>query len=423
MAPRRHKSYTAAFKLQVILKAETIGNRAAGREFGVDERCVRRWRSEKPSLEEMPKTKRARRSGSAHWPQLERSLKTWILEQREKGLSVSTVRMRLQAKNIAADMGISPFNGTANWCFRFMARHHLSVRQRTTVGQSLPEDWLEKKEKFLDFVNKIIEEKKFKHAQIINFDEVPLTFDCPPNRTVTSTGDKCVNITTSGHEKTSFTCVLACTASGEKLKPMLIFKRKTIPKEDFPPDVLIRCNEKGWVNEDLVIEWLNEVWRKRKGAFFQPSGLLVMDSMRAHLTDPVKKAAQKCAASLAIIPGGLTKKLQPLDLSPNHCFKSHMRQQWEAWMAGGLHSYTKGGNLRRPSYLEVARWVSAAWNAVKSTTIISSFVEAEIIPPTSVSNEDADEGSDADDDNDTLDEDFLNLFQSDSEESDFEGFQ
>ena len=136
MAPKRHKSYTAAFKLEAIGKAEKIGNRAAARELDVDERCIRRWRSEKSDLENMPKMKRAKRSGTAHWPQLEDVLEKWFLDQREKGLSVSTVKIRLQARIIAANMGISNFNGNPNWCFRFMMRKKLSVRTRTTVGQS-----------------------------------------------------------------------------------------------------------------------------------------------------------------------------------------------------------------------------------------------------------------------------------------------
>lgn len=40
MLPKHLKSYMTAFKLAVIEKAESIGNQAAGREFGVDEHCV-----------------------------------------------------------------------------------------------------------------------------------------------------------------------------------------------------------------------------------------------------------------------------------------------------------------------------------------------------------------------------------------------
>lgn len=239
MAPKKLKSYTAAFKLAVVDKAETVGNRAAGREYGVDERCVRRWRAEKSILKEMPKSKRARRSGVVVWPNLENNLAKWVKEQREKGMPISTVQIRLQARILASNMGFTNFKGGSNWCFRFMSRNNLSVRTRTTVGQELPPDWENKKADFLKYVAEKIEENNFSTAQIINMDEVPLTFDCPPSRTVNTIGEKTIGIVTTGNDRTSFTCVLACAANGDKLKPLIIFKRKTMPKANFPSDVVV----------------------------------------------------------------------------------------------------------------------------------------------------------------------------------------
>ena len=43
-------SYTTAFKLRVIAYAVSNGNRAAGRQFSVDESCVRRWKLQRERL-------------------------------------------------------------------------------------------------------------------------------------------------------------------------------------------------------------------------------------------------------------------------------------------------------------------------------------------------------------------------------------
>lgn len=423
MAPKKLKSYTAAFKLAVVDKAELIGNRAAGREYGVDERCVRRWRAEKSILKEMPKSKRARRSGVVVWPNLERNLAKWVKEQREKGMPVSTVQIRFQARIMASNMGFTNFKGSPNWCFRFMSRNNLSVRTRTTVGQELPADWEKTKASFLKYVAEKIKENNFSTAQIINMDEVPLTFDCPPSRTVNTIGEKTIGIVTTGNERTSFTCVLACAANGDKLKPLIIFKRKTMPKANFPSDVVIRCNEKGWMSEEIMYEWLAEVWRKRKNSFFQPSGLLIMDSMSAHKVDSVKTALKKVSAEPAIIPGGLTKVLQPLDLAVNKSFKSKVRKLWEKWMMEGLHSFTNSGKMRKATYEEVASWVSSAWKDISAKTIMSGFKAANIIENTV--SDDSSESDDSEDENcDVLtDKQFLELFNSDSENSDFDGFE
>lgn len=422
MAPKRHRSYTAGFKLNVISRAEEIGNRAAGREFEVDERCVRRWRGEKEQLREMPQQKRARRSGTARWPNLEKDLVEWIKGQRSKGLAVSTTKIRLQAKLWAREQKIDDFKGGPCWCYRFMKRNKMSVRVRTTVGQQLPLDWKEKKEAFLKFVGDLVEEKKFSLSQIINMDETPLTFDCPANRTVDQTGTRTVSVLTTGHEKMSFTCVLACSANGDLLNPLIIFKRKTLPKGDFPSDIVISANEKGWMCESIMFEWIEKVWQRRKGSFFDRKGLLIMDSMRSHLLDTVKSHFKKLSTDLAVIPGGLTKILQPLDLSVNRSFKAEIRKRWENWMSEGLHSFTTTGKMRRASYEEVARWVDSSWKSIKKSTILSGFKEAGIISENPVE-EICDDNEDSDADSNNIDDFLLKLFNSDSEDSDFDGFE
>jgi len=84
---------------------------------------------------------------------------------------------------------------------------------------------------FCNFVSKEIEENSLSASDIVNMDEVPMSFDIPATRSVAETGVKTVEVATTGHERTCFTVVLACSANGTKLKPMVIFKRVTMPRE------------------------------------------------------------------------------------------------------------------------------------------------------------------------------------------------
>jgi hypothetical protein len=52
--------------------------------------------------------------------------------------------------------------------------------------------------------------------------------------------------------------------------------------------------------------------------------LLIFESCTANLKPEVKEAVQK-HTELAVIPGGLTKHLQPLDISVNKSFKTKLR--------------------------------------------------------------------------------------------------
>ena len=57
----------------------------------------------------------------------------------------------------------------------------------------------------------------------------------------------------------------------------------------------------------------------------------------------------------AVIPGGLTPVLQPLD---------KVRAQYEAWMVNGPFTYTPSGKKRAPSKEMVLRWIDRAWREI-----------------------------------------------------------
>ena len=86
-------------------------------------------------------------------------------------------------------------------------------------------------------------------------------FDMPSARTVNAKGAKTVLVNTTGHEKSQFTVVLTCPADGTKLKTMVMFKLKTLLKENFPPGVLIHCLPKGWMDEAGLKLWVEKVWQ------------------------------------------------------------------------------------------------------------------------------------------------------------------
>ena len=128
--------------------------------------------------------------------------------------------------------------------------------------------------------------------------------------------------------------------------------------------------------------WLKRCYVQRPGGFFrQQKSLLVLDSidsMRAHISDISKERIQATDSILAVIPGGLTKLLQPLDISVNKTFKAELRKLWESWMCHGEKSFTNTGRMRRASYQTVVQWVKDAWNTIPDRIIISGFIKAEI---------------------------------------------
>lgn len=153
----------------------------------------------------------------------------------------------------------------------------------------------------------------------------------------------------------------------------MILKRKRIPNEAFPKGIVVRAQEKGWMDDELVLDWIKSVWQNRPGAMLAKRSLLVLDSFRGHLTDRVKKQLGSIRTDMAVIPGGLTGVLQPLDVSINRPFKVEFRRQYSEWIANGDHDETPTGRLKRAPLATVLGWILTAWNSVSTDIVSRSF--------------------------------------------------
>ena len=86
---------------------------------------------------------------------------------------------------------------------------------------------------------------------VANMDESPIQFDMPSDRTVGKTGEKTVKIRTTGNKKNRPLVVLTCAGDSSKLKPLVIFKRKTMLKIAKKHGVVVAVQQKGWMDENL----------------------------------------------------------------------------------------------------------------------------------------------------------------------------
>jgi len=251
-------------------------------------------------------------------------------------------------------------------------------------------------------------------------DETLLKFDMPLNRTINQTGEKIVKICTTGNEKNRVTVMLAHCGDGSKLKPMVIFKRKTVPKINNQNGAVVSAQEKGWMDSDQMKIWIEKVWRARIGGLGRRRSLLVFDAFEAHVTNSVKSSFKHENTDLAVIPGGLTSILQPLDVSLNKPFKDGVRKKWMQCMADSIHEFTATGRQKKPSEELICSWISEVWNAIPPEMVTASFLKCDIT--NNLDGTEDDMVYTAPEDTKELDDSFIReLFQSDSE-SDFEGF-
>ena len=101
--------------------------------------------------------------------------------------------------------------------------------------------------------------------------------------------------------------------------------------------------------------------------------LLVWDAYKCHLMPGVKGVVDKQANSdISIIPGELTRLVQPADVSWIKPFKGAYKELYNEWMVNGVKSYTSTRNVRALSKLLCLRWVKKAWKYV-TKEVVKSF--------------------------------------------------
>ena len=213
------------------------GVRPAARHFNISRKNIQRWMGEykehrfdlsKARQAKAGKTRKKGQGRKLSYPvAVDNEILAWLLVQRECHLAVSLQMLREKALALVKPHN-AKFVASDGWVRKFMIRHNLSLRAKTSVAQKLPSDLEDKWKQFIEDVCDLRAEDNFKFELIGNMDETPLFFDMAPNRTVSQKGVKEVRVRTTGAEKRHITVVLACTGSGEMLPPMVIFKGKTI---------------------------------------------------------------------------------------------------------------------------------------------------------------------------------------------------
>ena len=195
----------------------------------------------------------ANRGRAAFYPALETELLVWVSDRRHQEFGASSAELRLKALKLAKkDPTAQNFKASVHCCYAFMKRHSLSIRRCTHISQKLPEDYEDKLTNFQTFTIKMRKKYQYSLSQIGNADQTPLIFDLPADTTINTKGASTVSIKTTGNEKNRFTVMLPCTADGGKLPPYVVFKRKTMPKLQFPKGVIINEHPNGWFDDDIT---------------------------------------------------------------------------------------------------------------------------------------------------------------------------
>lgn len=208
---------------------------------------------------------------------------------------------------------------------------------------------------------------------VYNCDQTNVNFSVEAPYTWAKRGSNTVAVKV-GNSSNRATAMLACSLSGKKLPPFIVFKgseyatgsiyRELQSKIGYPEGVELSVQPKAWMDEGQMIKWIRMVW-KPFAVGENKIVYLIMDECPSHLTSRVRNAFAECNTEVDYIPGGYTSKLQVLDVGINKPFKNYLAQSFDSWL---VHNANK-----RAQREDVAHWVHESWNKITYETIKNSW--------------------------------------------------
>ena len=288
----------------------------------------------------------------------------WILMNRSLDNAVTSWEVIIKACSLDENLKQKNVNTLQNWCCRFLKRNMLTFRSGTHVGQKLPEPYPELIRRFTKFNEDLRWDNSFELSQIANMDETPLFMNIPNTKTIAKIGSKEVNIKTHGQERIHVTTILWIVTDCTKLPPMLVFKsqkdcrvERRLHKNSLVKEkkIFSYCQPKAWNNMKIMKKWIDEVWRKYSHFVLKKDMMLVMDDALMHKIDIVKDKIKECKTKISMIPGGLTRYLQPLDVSINKPFKDELKKRYTRYCI-----YQKDTKAR-VTQEDLINWVGEIW--------------------------------------------------------------
>jgi hypothetical protein len=266
------------------------------------------------------------------------------------------------------------FNKMRRWIYRFIDRNRLSIR-RITRNISLPEIELQRRaDAFLTEVQRILTAEP--RTVFINMDQTAVYQDMMPRSTIDLVG---VNSVTAAAASTSerVTAALCVCSNGEKLRPMIIFKgtetgriARSIHSRNtlFPAGATYAVQANAWMDQRVMIEWLEHVLFPYVDAFLQEGGrvILVLDTLRSHRTPEVTRRIHDKGLRILFIPGGLTGQLQPIDVGINGPLKHWLRE---------TAAREEPSNQMTPEQrrIQIARRTLLCWDLMDAELVTNSF--------------------------------------------------
>ena len=219
-------------------------------------------------------------------PTQENYLADWVIEQDAQGYPPTHARLREMGFRIAAKNGDNSALGH-DWSHGFLRRN---PRIKSCVAR--PMDALRVKggnreviDAFFGYFQSVVDKYNVRPADIWNMDETGLAMGVCNNSYVFSSIDKHRAYTKTPHTREWVTIVEAVSAVGDHLRPLVLFKGKSVQQAWFTeniPDWHYHYSENGWTTDNIGEKWLEHIFLPESRRSNDSKRILLLDGHGSH---------------------------------------------------------------------------------------------------------------------------------------------
>lgn len=372
MSKRKQTSLDVLSKHQILTEVDrgVLSKKAIAEKYKIPKSTLSTILKNREKIEEAIASgsvnSRAKRLRTAKHEDIESRLLTWFNHMRAENIPLSGPLIKEKALEIAENLGITDFECSNGWLWRFQQRFRISSQkvcgEANKVDEETANEWISEFEE---------NSKNYHPRDKYNLDETGLFFNLLPDRTLSVKGEKCHGGTRS---KQRLTVVLACNSDGShKLRPWVIgkfgkphcFVRNRIDVEALPCKYTFHNNS--WMDSKAFRTWLLEF--NKEMAKKNRHVLLTLDNFSGHNV----KGLNLSNVKVQFFPANFTSRLQPLDQGIIKVFKQHFRTRL---VRAAIAEIEKNRSMPKWTVLDAIRATAGAWNNVTPENIAKCFQKA-----------------------------------------------
>lgn len=316
-----------ARQLRIVLYALCEGLGQASRALLTDTQLIRAWLRQA--------RKRGRRAGwedGAHVDGTNRMV-TWVLSMREQQLPITESKLLHKAAALKKRGAFGDsFRVSYDWAVSFMLHHRLGVRtvgEAATLAQSLPLPLQAKMKAFRGFTQKVIKSGELPERSVAAMDELCLFLDL----SLLQDGSRCSEALGLSGSLPLVTVYLSVLADGTLL-PSLVLANTRPADKVLPEFVRLAAGPESLTVGEAMDLWTNKVWHQHVASPTLPrKSVLVLDRHRGHLGDAFLTSVGELGTLPALIPGGCSSHLQPLEVCMKPVLQRLLLSRWAKFTA------------------------------------------------------------------------------------------